>query len=441
MAETLMTREEAFSSLLAYCFSGAIGPASGKGVGYALIESTPETYSWSACLEDFDGPPGPIDRFLIKIDRQSRNMSSPALIALSETELAEAILVATGQHVATATRFTDGALSISYKVTVHEHPEPDFAYVIQLRHHGSVASMDALMGHISRTVDAGVLPVPLVFPIPGERERQKATGMGRQITKFIPGAMASSTYPSSSHKDKLVFVRKMALAFQACWRIPLPDNHLIGELVANEVDAEVILTVGPDRHYSLGGPFISVRDYLCAYLKSSLTALEKQEGIGEYKDIYLPLIRDFIETRMNEIPAIVEDVPIVAIHADMGLHNVIVSAETPSEIRAVIDWELVASAPFASLYRLIETLFRRSAPNGFGQEYERADELREVFWGAIPEWKTWHESEAVQVFLKWFRFGLFLKPEPRPRDLSEEESKEFWRENIRVVEGMLGRMH
>lgn len=436
-----MTQDEALSALLAYVFSGAIGPPNGKGVGYALIESTPEMYSWSASLEDFDGPPAPIDRFLIKIDRRSRSISSPELIALSETELMDAILVATGQHVATTTRFTDGALSVSYKVTVQEHPEPDFAYVVQLRHHGSVASMDALMGHISRTVDVGVLPVPSVFPIPGERERQKATGMGRQITRFIPGVMALSTYPDLSHEDKLVFVRNMALAFQACWRVPLPDNHLVGELVADEVDAEVALTIGPDRHYNLGGPFVSVRDYLCAYIRFSLMALEKQEGIKEYKDRYLDLLQDFVEKRMDEIPAVVEDVPIVAIHADMGLHNVIVSPETPPEIRAVIDWEFVASAPFASLHRLIETLFRRSAPNGFGQEYERADELREVFWDAIPEWKTWQESEAVQAFLKWFRFGLFLKPEPRPRDLPEDESQEFWRENIRVVEAMLGRIH
>lgn len=143
---------------------------------------------------------------------------------------------------------------------------------------------------------------------------------------------------------------------------------------------------------------------------------------------------------MHEIPAVVEDVPVVAIHTNMGLHNVIVSPETPSEIRAVIDGEFVASAPFALLlHRLIETLFRRSAPNGFGQEYERANELRDVFWGAIPEWKTWQESEAVQAFLKWFRFGLFLKPEPRPRDLPEDKSQEFWRENIRVVEAMFGK--
>lgn len=51
-----MTKDEAASALLAYVFSGALGSAKGKGVGYALIETTPTTFSWSAGLEDMDGP-------------------------------------------------------------------------------------------------------------------------------------------------------------------------------------------------------------------------------------------------------------------------------------------------------------------------------------------------------------------------------------------------
>ena len=84
---------------------------------------------------------------------------------LTETELAEAIFTATGQHLASSSRFTDGMMSVSYKVTV-QHP-PDVAYVVQSRHHGRVASMDFLMRLISETID----PVPPVYPIPGEMER------------------------------------------------------------------------------------------------------------------------------------------------------------------------------------------------------------------------------------------------------------------------------
>ena len=204
MFEELMTQDEAVSALLAYIFSGAIGSPKGKGVGYALIEATPTTFSWSAALEDIDARAAPILRYLVKIDRRSKEISPPEPIVLSETELAEAILVATGQHLTSSTRFTDGALSISYKVTVQG--SQDVAYVVQLRHHGCVTSMNALMTLISRTIDPHILPVPPVYPIPGERKRQEATGMGRQITRLIPGVMASSVYPRLSHQDRLMFV-------------------------------------------------------------------------------------------------------------------------------------------------------------------------------------------------------------------------------------------
>ena len=144
--------------------------------------------------------------------------------------------------------------------------------------------------------------------------------------------------------------------------------------------------------------------------------------------------RDFVGNNLHNIPPIVEDIPIVTMHVDMGPHNIIVYSETHPEIQAVIDWEFVASAPYASLHRIIEMLFRKPAPNGVGLEYEGADELREAFWATIPDWKQWNQSETTQAFLEWFRFGLFMKPEWRPKDLPEDEIQDFWRESIRVVE-------
>lgn len=267
------------------------------------------------------------------------------------------------------------------------------------------------MSWISRTIDPRILAVPPVYPIPGERERQAATGVGRQITRFIPGVVASSIYPRMSHDERLILVRKMALAFQTCWRIQLPEQHLIGELLADTVDGQVVLTIGPDRHYGLGGPFPSVREYLRAYIRSSFVALEKQQDIEEYKERFLGRIREFVDTRMhnNIIPATVEAIPIVAMHADMGLHNVILSSQTPTEIQAVIDWEFTSSAPYTSLHRITEMFFRRPALNGFGQEYVGAGELREAFWATIPDWVQWNQSEATQVFLEWFRSNEILR--------------------------------
>ncbi|KAK4038308.1 hypothetical protein C8A01DRAFT_17583 [Parachaetomium inaequale] len=439
MTEELATQDEGVAALLAFVYSGAIGSPKGKGVGYALAEATATNFTWVAALEGIDGPPVPIDRYRISFNRRTREILPPQPVVLSEQELAEAIQAATGHHLASSTRFTDGALSISYKIEVQERS--DIAYILQLRHHGRVASMDALMTLISRTVDPAILPLPQVYPIPGEMGRQQTTGMGRQIARFIPGIVASSAYPRLSHQERLMLVRRMALAFQACWEIELPKPRLIGELAAYPAeDGSITLEIEPDRHHGLGGPFHSVRDYLRAYIRSSLVSLQRQQGIEEYKARFLHRIEDFVKNRLDDgIPAVVEDIPVVAVHADMGLHNVIVSEQTPTEVQAVIDWEIVSSAPYASLHRIIEMLFRKPAPNGFGAEYEGASELRDAFWGAIPDWERWNRSEATRVFLEWSRFGLFMKPEWRPNDLAPEEKDGYWRENIRVVEGILAK--
>ncbi|KAJ5630166.1 hypothetical protein N7528_003823 [Penicillium herquei] len=223
------------------------------------------------------------------------------------------------------------------------------------------------------------------------------------------------------------------------WAIPLPTPHLIGEVVATESGDGIVLDIKPDRHHGLGGPFSSVRKYLQAYIESSLTALEKQEGIEEYKERFLNPIRDFVRNRIHMIPAIVENVPVVAMHSDMGPHNIIVSSETHTDIQSIIDWEFVASAPFISLYRIIEMFFRPPAANGFGPEYDGAHELRKAFWDAIPQWKSHLEAEPTKVFLEWFRFGLLLKPAWRPQGLPEEEARAYWQENIRAVEATLYR--
>ncbi len=187
MAEELATQDEGVSELLAFVFSGAIGSPEGKGVSYALAESTATSFSWVAALEDMDGPPTPIDRYLVTFDRQARKVFPPRPIVLSKEEITDAILAATGERLASSTRFTDGALSISYKITVHERS--DIAYILQLRHHGRVASMDSLMTLISTTTNPLVLPVPTVYPIPGEMERQRITGMAGKLRSSSQGSL------------------------------------------------------------------------------------------------------------------------------------------------------------------------------------------------------------------------------------------------------------
>lgn len=316
-------------------------------------------------------------------------------------------------------RFKDGALSISYIASIHEDPEVQ--YVIQLRHHGDVASMNAIMELVSKSIEARILPGPAVYPIANEREKQQERGMEIQITKFVPGIMASERYPSISHEDRLLFVRKLALAYDALWRLPLPVNPPIGELKATREGDSIRLHVGPERQFSVAGPFSSVAEYLRAKIRGSLLAFQKQECIEEYKARYLQRVTDFVETGMLNIPAVVEEVPIVPVHSDMGLHNIIVSATNPTDITAIIDWEFCASAPYAAVDMKIEGLFREWSPNGCGPEFPLAEELRKAFWEEIPVWKKWNESEATKIFLEWFRFASFMKAEPPPNDFDEKQ--------------------
>jgi hypothetical protein len=83
---------------------------------------------------------------------------------------------------------------------------------------------------------------------------------------------------------------------------------------------------------------------------------------------------------MHNIPAIFEDVLVVAVYSDMSeASQCHLSPTTPHDISAVIDWEFIASAPYASLHRVIEMLFMESMPNGFGAEYAQAEELCDAF--------------------------------------------------------------
>ncbi|TAQ89739.1 hypothetical protein B7494_g1914 [Chlorociboria aeruginascens] len=136
--------------------------------------------------------------------------------------------------------------------------------------------------------------------------------------------------------------------------IEYAQRHLANKL--SETNDSVVLDVGPDRHYNLGGLFTTVRDYLRAYICSSLDPFKRQQGINEYMARFLQRVTDFGLTMSFCHP----------------LH-------LPILRQSIIDWEFVASAPYASLYRVIEMLFRKSTPNGFGAKYAHADELRDAF--------------------------------------------------------------
>src|SRR5271169_5759843 len=101
-------------------FAGAIGPAKRKLVGYSLFKENDNSFSFLASLQGHEETAQPTDRYLIVVDKASGNIQPPELVALSGHELSQLIFTATGHRLATFSRFTDGALSISYKVCVED---------------------------------------------------------------------------------------------------------------------------------------------------------------------------------------------------------------------------------------------------------------------------------------------------------------------------------
>jgi len=47
---------------------------------------------------------------------------------------------------------------------------------------------------------SATLPILKVYMIPGEADRQRTTGFGKQITQFIHGSMAGAIYAAMSMK-------------------------------------------------------------------------------------------------------------------------------------------------------------------------------------------------------------------------------------------------
>lgn len=101
--------------------------------------------------------------YLVNPDRMSRKIESAMPIIISEAELSEIILTATGHHLKTRSRFADKSFSILYEVSVAE--DADIHYVVQVRHYEIVTSMSFLMTLISSTMDPCIIPLPTIYPI------------------------------------------------------------------------------------------------------------------------------------------------------------------------------------------------------------------------------------------------------------------------------------
>jgi hypothetical protein len=130
---------------------------------------------------------------------------------------------------------------------------------------------------------------------------------------------------------------------------------------------------------------------------------------------------------MHNIPAIIEDSPVVAVSSNMSLHNVILSPTTPTISRQSSTGSLLPVLLIPHSTASSRCFLGNSTPNGFGAEYAHADELHDAFWDATPQWRTWNGSKATTVFLEWSRFGLFMKTEWRPGTFDKEKKEGYWK--------------
>lgn len=386
------------AALIKHLCGGALGPAENLVAGVAHLWTIDSTSVFAGCLEPLDEVPSSIRRYTFEIDHATGTISQLGEISLPDIELQNIMTAATGESFATAERFIDGSLSISYKVTTRQRALP---YIVQMQHHGIVSSMDTMMRYVRENDKANILRVPTTYPIPGEAQHQDTTGFGRQIMDFVPGVIASSVYPSMPHQAKLALVRKLALAGQVCWNLPSPSPKLIGELRMEDNNGEFNTTIKAARQWSLGGPFRSVRDSLKASIDARVKLLDEAQGIDTWKDLYQSAIEEFVKNNLHLIPETVDECPIVLLHNDMGLHNVILFEDDHTIINGVINWEFCASAPFLSVHDMIERLFRQQGDGVAEAEFERATELREAFWSSIPVRRAHAENQSGKDFLHW----------------------------------------
>ncbi|KAF4992910.1 hypothetical protein FGRMN_6853 [Fusarium graminum] len=427
------TQVNLYEKLLEHVRGGLLGPREGKGITADLVREDECTTTFTVALIALPPSSDAVDRHIVQLSKGGHVVTKKR-IEVSELEMAETMRHSKLGKLKDFKRLNNGVHGITYQVSVDDPGSPQF--VVQLRSHGNVGSMNALQRYFSQAALPS-LPVPKVYPSSEERD----DGLQLQISEFVPGAMASDIYPALDLNGKKMILQRLARTFQSIWESPVSQRATsIGEASfssgqSSTPEISIYAERSPGAGMEIGGPFQSVSAYLKAWVKHRFTRLQEQNGVDEYKAEVLGPIQQFFETEFEAgLPAQVDQIPIVLAHADLGLHNIIVAPEKPWEFKAVIDWEFTSYQPFlTAIPELIDPLFR---PDGSSPGDQA--ELREAFWDEIPQWAARKNSAEGRAFLSWYEFGLYLKPNPY-LDLKApvEEKLRFWSENISVVKRFL----
>lgn len=428
--DTQWSLAEATKCLMKFINTGAIGPINGTFKMYSIVQQSAADVTFMAALISVtvQDPPPP-DRYIIKIDPRSGTVLSSELASITRAEL-EAICAEAGiGPVETSQRYKDGSFSVSYKVVCGESTP----YIVQLRSNGNLDTIHAVHDLVTQKHPQAI-PTPKLF----KTTVVPRAGLPVQISAFVDGVMADVAYSTLGLSEKSQLLKHVARAFEAVWSlIPLPPDSEIGEALIDP--ATHALSVGPDRRYRMGGPFQSVSSFLEAWIRRSVRMLQEQEAVDEYKSKYLDRILRFTATMPACIPECVNQVPIVTTHADMGLHNMILSSHPPHNLEAIIDWEFFYCYPFPySVSCLIEPLFSDLSETEIENGAEET--LRAAFWGEIPFWRHVLSLEHCKIFQDFFNFGLYLKVEAvRGPKTTVETHWQAWERNCRVVDAFLSR--
>ncbi|KAM0345456.1 hypothetical protein ACHAPU_006383 [Fusarium lateritium] len=432
------TQEALYEKLLEHVREGILGPREGKGVAADVVRENDSSITFTVALIALPPSSDAVDRHIVQLSKEDGHVIAKKHVEVSEVQMAQVLRDSKLGKLKNFKRLNDGVHGITYQVSVEETGSPQF--VVQLRSHGNVHSMNALQQYLYEAALPS-LPVPKVYSTSEERE----DGLQLQITEFVPGTMASDIYPDLDLDGKKMMLRQLARTFQSIWESPISQGATnIGEArfssgQSSTPEVTVHAERSPGAGLEIGGPFPSVSVYLKAWVKHRFTRLQEQNGVDEYKDEVLGPIRQFFENGFDaQIPAHVDQIPIVLAHADLGLHNIIVSPEKPSEFKAVIDWEFTSCQPFlTAIPELIEPLFRQGQGQQGSSPRDQA-ELRKAFWDEIPQWAVRKDSVEGRDFLSWYEFGLYLKPNPYMNlQAPIKEKFKFWSENLSVVKGFL----
>ncbi|KAJ5329592.1 hypothetical protein N7452_009982 [Penicillium brevicompactum] len=409
--------------------AGLLGNYDGKATISDIIEQDEKTITFLAALYDMTSEE--IDEnHLICITKEEGALVSKRLVTINQEELDGVFHNLGLGSPDQITRLSKGFYGVTYQVSVKEKEEN---FIVQLRYHGNVDSMDTLMRYIHDNV-APTLPVAIAYPT----SLQVLDVFKVQITQFVPGIPGNEIFYNLPLPARIEAVKQIARAFAPLWNLQIDQPHgIIGEV--NVSDNPVSVSIGPERRYGLGGPFSSTSQYLEAWLHHCIRELESTDCVEEFQENILPAIRKFMNGNLN-IPPQVEEVPVVILHDDLALNNMIFSSDDPHDLQAIIDWELVDNKPFAvAIPKFIEPLFWADS-KGDQKDHDGYRDLRKAFWDAIPRWKAYMNSEATRVFLDWYNLGDDLKVlPPFDDDLSAEQKLEFWKDNIRAVWDFLGR--